>query len=98
MRLFTEHPHQQGISYMEHARFAIGIAYRLVSSAIVFALHAIVPAVRIEPRLDLEATIDFLDERNWWIENSKKVNLGISSEPLTVSGVHKLQKNEQAAF
>lgn len=97
MKLFTEHPHQQGITYLEHARFAAGIAYRLISSAIVFALHAIVPAIRIEQRLDLEATIAFLDERNRWIENSKAASFASSDESLTVSGAHKLQKSGQAA-
>ena len=70
MNPFTEHPHQQGISYAEHWVFAMGIAYHLMACAIKFALHAMLPAIQIEPRFDLEATIAYLHERNQWIENA----------------------------
>ena len=72
MNPFTEHPHEQGISYTQHWCFAMGIAYRLVASATKFALHAILPAIAIEPRFDLEAMIAYLRERNDWIENADK--------------------------
>lgn len=70
MNPFTEHPHQQGISYTRHWYFAAGIAYRLAAVAVKFALHAIFPAIAIERRFDLEATIAYLHERNDWIENA----------------------------
>ena len=70
MNPFTEHPRQQGVSYTEHWYFAMGIAYRLAVIALKFALHAILPAIAIERRFDLEATIAYLHERNDWIENA----------------------------
>jgi len=63
----TTHPHRQGISYFEHWRFAMGIAFRLLTSVVAFALHAILPFLPIAPRLDLEATAAYLKERNRWI-------------------------------
>lgn len=65
---FTAHPHRQGISYVEHWQFAMGIAFRLLASVIAFALHAILPSLPIAPRHDLEATAAYLKERNRWIE------------------------------
>jgi hypothetical protein len=46
MNPLTTHPEQQGVTYFEHWRFAMGIAYRLLSSVIAFALHAMLPKVR----------------------------------------------------
>jgi hypothetical protein len=71
MNPLTTHPEQQGVTYFEHWRFAMGIAYRLLSSVIAFALHAMLPFIPIEPRLDLEATTAYLAERNQWIESAK---------------------------
>ena len=68
MSFFTEHPHEQGITYFEHWRFAMGIAWRLLSSVVAFALHAVLPFTSIEPQYDLEATAGFLLERNDFIE------------------------------
>lgn len=71
MNQFTTHPHKQGITYFEHWCFAMGIAYRLLISVIAFGLHAMLPFVAIEPRLDLEATARYLRERNRWIETAR---------------------------
>ena len=49
----------------------MGIAYRLLVSMIAFALHAMLPFISIEPRLDLEAIAAFLEERNHLIETAK---------------------------
>ncbi len=70
MKPFTQHPHQQGITCFEHWLFAMGIALRLLTSVVAFALHAILPFISIEPRLDLEATAAFLAERNQFIETA----------------------------
>ena len=70
MKPFTDHPHEQGITYFEHWIFAMGIAYRLLASVIAFALHAILPFISIEPSHDLEATAAFLAERNHFIETA----------------------------
>lgn len=81
MNPFTEHPHQQGIAYTQHWYFAMGIACRLAIIALKFALHAVLPAIAIERRFDLEATIAYLSERNDWIEN------GGTSEGLQINVV-----------
>jgi Family of unknown function (DUF6356) len=68
VNIFTQHPYEQGVSYFEHWIFAMGIAWRLLRSAVAFAMHAVVPAMSIEKQLDLEATSAFLLERNSFIE------------------------------
>lgn len=70
MNLFTQHPHHQGVSYLEHWIFAMGIAWRLLASVWAFALHANLPFITIERRFDLEATAAFLAERNAFIESA----------------------------
>lgn len=70
MNMFSRHPNEQGITYLEHLVFAIGIAGRLLASVIAFALHAVLPFSPIARRLDLEATAAFLLERNRFIENA----------------------------
>ncbi len=70
MNSFTTHPRRQGITYVEHWCFAMGIAYRLLTSVVAFAVHAILPFIPIEPRLDLESTAAYLTERNRWIETA----------------------------
>jgi len=84
MKLFTNHTQQQGITYIEHWYFAMSIACRLLSSAIAFAVHAIFPFINIDVTLDLEATINFLQERNHWIESTKlkEQKKPIKSDPL----------------
>ena len=71
MNPFTSHTQQQGVTYLEHGRFAMGIAYRLFISMVAFAVHAILPFIPIKPEHDLEATVAYLNERNDWIESAK---------------------------
>ena len=85
MNPFTAHPQQQGISYMDHWFFAMGIAYRLLASVVAFALHAMLPSISIEPRLDLEATAAYLAERNHWIETAKSTGHTDARRDLAVS-------------
>ena len=68
LSIFTAHPHRQGVSYLEHWCFAMGIAWRLLGSVAAFALHALLPILSIAPQHDLEATAAYLAERNRWIE------------------------------
>ena len=68
MKIFTQHPNEQGVSYVEHWAFAMGIAWRLLQSVLSFAIHALIPAITIDRRFDLEATSAFLLERNRFIE------------------------------
>jgi hypothetical protein len=71
---FTTHPEQQGITYLEHMHFAMAIAYRLLTSVVAFALHALMPFIPIAPRFDLESTVAYLLDRNKWIETAKNTN------------------------
>jgi len=72
MNPFTEHTQQQGVTYVQHWCFAMGIAWRLFCSVVAFVLHAMLPFIDIERRLDLEATAAFIYERNEWIEGAKE--------------------------
>lgn len=72
MKSFTEHTQAQGLSYLAHWYFAIGVAWRLMNSVLAFTLHAFFPFIHIESRLDFEETMQFINERNEWIENIKK--------------------------
>ena len=71
MNPFNKHPERQGVSYSSHFVFAMGIAIRLLHSVVAFASHAIFPFIDIRRSLDLEATTNFLQERNIWIESRK---------------------------
>ena len=75
MTAMTRHPHEQGVTYFEHWGFAMGIAWRLLTSVIAFALHALIPCIKIERRFDLEATSAFLLERNNFIETAAATGL-----------------------
>lgn len=71
MNPLTQHTQQQGVTYFEHWCFAMGIALRLSNSVFAFTVHAIFPFIDIDAKLDLEATADFLQKRNHWIESAK---------------------------
>jgi len=71
MKIFTEHTQKQGVTYMEHLIFAIGIAKRLANCVIAFTLHAIFPFIDIKKELDLEETARFIALQNDWIESKK---------------------------
>jgi hypothetical protein len=76
MTAFFKHPYRQGVTYFGHWVFAMGIAWRLLASVFAFTLHATLPFVSIEPRLDLEATSAFLMERNRFIETAARTAHG----------------------
>lgn len=80
MNPFTAHTQRQGVTYIAHWFFAMGIAYRLTISVVAFALHAIFPFIDIAQRHDLEATMAYLNERNDWIESQEKV-IPIDDQP-----------------
>jgi len=73
MNIFTKHTQQQGVTYLEHLLFAIGIAIRLFNTVVAFALHGIFPFIDIRKELDLEATARFINNQNKWIEGQKQV-------------------------
>lgn len=85
MTIFTRHPHDQGITYFEHWGFAMGIAWRLLRSVVAFAIHAVLPWITIEKRLDLEATSAYLMGRNDFIEAAAEAGREFEpAEPLAV--------------
>ncbi|MEA3411155.1 MAG: DUF6356 family protein [Pseudomonadota bacterium] len=84
MNPFTNHPRQQGVTYFEHWRFAMGIACRLVTSVAAFAVHALLPFIPIEPRRDLESTAAWLTERNRWIETARRTGRADGQPKVTV--------------
>ena len=72
MNLFTEHTQQQGLTYVEHWCFAMGVAWRLMNSMTAFTVHAIFPFISIARKYDFEATIAFMNQRNEWIAYSRE--------------------------
>ena len=88
MNPFTAHPQRQGITYLDHWIFAMGIAYRLLVSVVAFALHAMLPFVRITPELDLESTAAYLAERNRWVEAAGTTVPADTRRNFAVSGPH----------
>ena len=76
MNPLTTHTQKQGVTYWEHWGFAMGIAYRLLVSVLAFAIHAMLPFISIEFNHDLEATAEFLEERNHWIETAHSRQIG----------------------
>lgn len=85
MNPFTQHTQQQGVTYIAHFFFAAGIARRLANSVFAFTTHAIFPFIHIDKTLDLEAMIDYLDERNKWIESAKSNKDNNSSMPIKLN-------------
>lgn len=73
MNIFTRHTQQQGVTYLEHMVFAIGIATRLANTVFAFTLHALFPFIDIKKELDLEETARFINSQNDWIEGKKTV-------------------------
>lgn len=71
MNPFIQHPHEQGVTYLQHMAFALSIATRLLKTVTVFTLHAIFPFIDINHSLDLEATEEFIHMKNDWIESMK---------------------------
>lgn len=82
MNPITEHTQAQDLSYLEHWFFAMGVAWRLLNSEFAFTLYAIFPFIHIERRLNFEATMDFLNEQNDWLENFKRTTGLISIQKL----------------
>ncbi|MBT3045743.1 MAG: DUF6356 family protein [Candidatus Thiodiazotropha sp.] len=72
MNILTRHLHEQDISYIQHASFALGIALRLSASVVMFTLHGLLPWISIQRRYDLEATSVFLVQQNDWIESTTR--------------------------
>ena len=71
MNIFTKHTQQQGVTYLEHMFFAVGIAVRLSNTVIAFILHGVFPFIDIKQELDLEETARYINAKNNWIENQK---------------------------
>ena len=81
MTIFDRHPNEQELSYVEHLDFAMGIAWRLLRSVVAFTIHALLPWTTIEKQLDLEATSDFVLERNDFIEAAAETGRANDDSP-----------------
>lgn len=44
-RLFLQHPHSVGESYLEHQRRALGFGFSLLAAALACFVHALVPGL-----------------------------------------------------
>ena len=90
MTAFTRHPCQQGLTYFGQGLWASGIAGRRLASVLAFLLHAGLPFMTIQPRLDLEATSTYLLERNHFIETTAATTHGqdIPERTSSKSGRH----------
>jgi hypothetical protein len=44
-RLFLDHPRKVEESYLQHARFALGVSAQLFAAALAAAVHALIPAL-----------------------------------------------------
>ena len=44
-KIFLEHPHSVGESYMEHQGFALAASFRLFTAAFACLIHAFVPGL-----------------------------------------------------
>mgnify|MGYP001552103503 CR=1 FL=1 len=44
-RLFLQHPHAVGESYLEHQRRALGFGFSLLAASLACFVHALVPAL-----------------------------------------------------
>ena len=65
IKLFTEHPEKDaGKTYTEHLIFTFKISYRLFVSSMIFIVHGLFPFIAISKKLNLEALIKFLDQKN----------------------------------
>ena len=59
-----KHLKERNVSYMTHARFALGIGLRLACSSVIFILHAVLPIIPIPYALNLESTGLYLFEKD----------------------------------
>jgi hypothetical protein len=93
MNPFTNHPKQQGITYLEHWFLTIGIASRLFTCVIAFALHAILPCIPSAPQFDLESSTAYLVARNQWIEFAKVFSTTTRAQiPMSLRGGMPMQQ------
>lgn len=62
--MMFKHLKEKNVSYLNHARFALGIGLRLACSSIMFVLHAILPIIPIPYMFNLESTGLYLFEKD----------------------------------
>lgn len=44
-RVFRDHPHSVGESYLQHMQFAAGFGFRLLAAATAALVHSVVPCI-----------------------------------------------------
>ena len=63
-QLFIEHPNENGKTWGQHAKFAIGIACKMMKSSSFFLLHGLMPFMPIPTFYNLESMSEYLLEKN----------------------------------
>ena len=64
MNLFTKHPSNLGETYLQHMKFAVTIAGRMLVSSAFFLTHGVMPFINIPSIYNLESMFNFLKEKN----------------------------------
>jgi hypothetical protein len=65
IELFTKHPREDANkTYLQHLVFTLKISCRLFVSSMVFIIHGLFPFISMPKKLNLEETIDFLNNKN----------------------------------
>ncbi len=64
MKLDFNHLKDRNVTYLEHAKFALGICANLACSCVWFAVHGVLPCVQIPESFNLEAMAEYLRIKN----------------------------------
>jgi hypothetical protein len=64
MEFFTKHLRHVNESYIEHAKVATCLSFKLLVSSIAQAVHAVLPFVPPPCGTDVCSLIDYLEEKN----------------------------------
>lgn len=62
--MFVEHPNENGKTWGQHAKFAVGIACKMMNSSCFFLLHGLMPFIPIPTFYNLESMSAYLLEKN----------------------------------
>ena len=58
------HLKENNVTYLEHAKFALGICFNMACSCLWFAVHGVVPQIQIPQVFNLEAMSEYLKGKN----------------------------------
>ena len=58
------HLKEVDLTYLEHARFALGIGLKMLFSCVFFLIHGVVPFIQVPAILNLECMSEYMREKN----------------------------------